>query len=137
MSLIRINKNPGKAQLAVFSVAWLAVLATLGAEIWHHGRHLGAGIAWTLAVLVPVVGMGLPGWLRLVYVGLSYASYPIGFVVSHVVVALVYYLALTPIGLTMRLFGYDPLFRRFDPKARSYWIKRDGPRPVETYFRQS
>lgn len=137
MSLIRINRNPRKGQLTVFALAWLVILAVLGMEAWHHGRHTAAEVAWGLAAIVPVAGAARPGWLRLLYLGLSYTSYPIGFAVSHVALALVYYLALTPIGLTMRLFGHDPLNRRPDPKAQSYWVKKDGPKPVETYFEQS
>ena len=78
-----------------------------------------------------------PPFLRLVYLGLSYLTYPVGFAVSYVALALVYYLALTPIGLTMRLFRHDPLSRRFDPKAKSYWKARDGAKSAEDYFNQS
>ena len=39
--------------------------------------------------------------------------------------ALVYYLVLTPIGLVSRLVR-DPLRRRFDARAASYWIRLDG-----------
>ena len=68
---------------------------------------------------------------------MSYATYPVGFVISHVVLALVYFLVLTPIGLTMRLFGHDPLSRKFDPGARSYWKPRHETKPTESYFNQS
>ena len=71
------------------------------------------------------------------YVGLSYATYPVGFVVSHAVLALVYFLALAPIGLTMRLLGHDPLSRKFEPGTKSYWKPRDGKRTAESYFNQS
>jgi hypothetical protein len=36
----------------------------------------------------------------------------------------------------MRLFGYDPMHRRFDPAAETYWAKRDEEATVERYFRQ-
>jgi hypothetical protein len=71
-----------------------------------------------------------------VYLGLSYATYPIGFAVSHVILVLVYCVVLTPIGLTMRLFGYDPLARRFDAGAKTYWTPRNKAKTVESYFKQ-
>ena len=74
--------------------------------------------------------------LRLAFVSVSYATYPIGIAVSHVVLALVYYLALTPIGLTMRMLRHDPLARGFDPSAQSYWIPRKTNRTPESYFKQ-
>jgi hypothetical protein len=136
MTLFPINKNPSDRQLIVFGLAWLVFLGLLGWESWAHGRYVAGEIAWILAGAVPLVGLLSPGLLRLVYLALSYATYPIGFVVSRVLLALVYYLALTPIGLTMRLFRYDPLSRRFDAKAESYWTRRDEAKPAESYFNQ-
>ncbi len=136
MSLIRINRNPSARQLLVFGLAWLALLALLGWESWFRDRHLVAGTLWAVAAVVPLAGLVSKGFLRHVYLGLSYATYPIGFVLSHIVLALVYYLALTPIGLTMRLFRHDPLSRRVDPKAQSYWVSRSGTKTPESYLHQ-
>jgi fatty acid desaturase len=136
MSLIRINRNPSGRQLLAFGLAWLAFLGLLGWESWLRGRHSAAEIAWTLAAAVPVAGLLSRGLLRLVYLAMSYATYPIGFVLSRILLALVYYLALTPIGLTMRLFRYDPLYRRFDPNAKSHWERRTGTKTAESYFDQ-
>jgi hypothetical protein len=136
MSLIRINRAPGGRQLVVFAAAWLVVLGLLGWESWHRGRLPAAEAAWALAAAIPIGGLVSRGFLRHVYIALSYATYPVGFVVSHVLLALVYYLALTPIGLTMRLFRHDPLARRFDRKAQSYWTTRGGAKPAESYFKQ-
>jgi hypothetical protein len=65
-------------------------------------------------------------------VGLS----PIGWVISHVILAVIYYLVLTPIGLLLRAAGRDLLARRRDPTAESYWIDRGAKPEVERYFRQ-
>jgi hypothetical protein len=137
MSLIRINRNPNDRQLSVFALAWLLFLGILGAQAWHRGHLTAAKAAWALAAAVPLAGLLNRESLRWVYLALSYATYPIGFVVSRALLALAYYLALTPIGLTMRLFRYDPLARRFDREARSYWTPRPPPRPPESYFNQS
>lgn len=45
-------------------------------------------------------------------------------IVSPCVLALVYCLAVTPIGLLRRLLGHDPLALRLDRAAASYWQKR-------------
>lgn len=136
MSLIRINRNPGGFQLLIFALAWLVILGLLGWESWLHGRHSAAETAWGLAAAVPLTGLLSTELLRYAYLATSYATYPIGFAVSHVVLALAYYLALTPIGLIMRLFRHDPLSRRFDPKAQSYWVRRTGTKSAGSYFRQ-
>jgi len=49
--------------------------------------------------------------------------------VSPVVMALLFYVTVTPIALLMRLLGKDPLRLRRDPDAASYWIDRTPPGP--------
>lgn len=51
-------------------------------------------------------------------------------IVSPVALALVFYLAIMPTGLVMRLFGKDFLRLRRDAQARSYWIERQPPGPA-------
>jgi Saxitoxin biosynthesis operon protein SxtJ len=136
MPVIRINRNPTPRQLAVFGLAWMIFLGLWGWVSWARGRHTAAEIAWIAAAAVPLAGLLVPGFLRLVYLGLSYLTYPVGFAVSYMVLALVYFLALAPIGLTMRLFRYDPLSCRPDPGAKSYWRARGGAKSSEDYFSQ-
>lgn len=58
-------------------------------------------------------------------------------VVSPVVLSLLFFVVVTPLALLMRFLGKDPLRRRFDPGAVSYWLKRDQPTPdAETLRRQ-
>ena len=51
-------------------------------------------------------------------------------VAAPVVMGLLFYLTVTPIGLIMRLLGKDPLRLRFEPQADSYWIVRRPPGPA-------
>ncbi len=48
---------------------------------------------------------------------------------TPVLLGLVYYGCFVPIGLGLKLFGKDPLRRRADPAAPSYWITREPPGP--------
>jgi len=86
-----------------------------------------------LAVGIPLILLGLVwprvlaplnrGWIRL---GLLLSR-----IANPVVMALIFYLTILPIGLAIRLAGKDPLQRRWAPEAASYWIERSppGPRP--------
>ncbi len=136
MPLVRIERNPTARQLLVFGAAWLSLLGLAGLTSWTRGRHPAAQALWALAAGLPLASLVDRRILRLAYVGLSYATYPVGFAVSYVVLAVVYFLVLTPIGLAMRLFGHDPLTRKFDPRAQSYWIPRDAKKTMESYFNQ-
>jgi hypothetical protein len=69
------------------------------------------------------------------YVVLTLVAFPIGFVLSHVLIAVIYYLVITPIGLLFRLVGRDAMLRRPDPSLPSYWHARPTSRPAASYFK--
>lgn len=93
---------------------------------------------WALAVAAVflVVGLAAPTVLRplnLLWFKFGLLLYK---VVNPLVMALLYYVTIVPIGLLMRLCGKDPLNRTFDPKAESYWIERDPPGPEPTSMKR-
>jgi hypothetical protein len=58
-------------------------------------------------------------------------------IVNPLVLAVVFYAAITPMGLLMRITRSRPLKLGFDPAARSYWTPREPPGPEpETMKRQ-
>jgi hypothetical protein len=147
MSVIEINWNPGRRQLRSFGIICLVAFGAIGAWVYFRHSIFGFGMAgptasttayvlWGVAVLCAALAGAAPPALRPLYVALSAITLPIGFVVSHVVLALLFYIVLTPIGLVMRLTGWDPLSRRFDPGADSYWTRREAVTDVKRYYRQ-
>jgi hypothetical protein len=138
MSVVQINRHPTRRQLNQFGLIWMGFVASAGFMAFFKLEIPGlARGLWVAAVLVPLVGWLFPPFLRLVFLGMSYLAWPIGFVVSHVVLAAVYYLVLTPIGFVTRLFGYDSMKKRFDRDAASYWTERSpSADAAKRYFRQ-
>jgi small neutral amino acid transporter SnatA (MarC family) len=146
MALFEINWAPDRRRLRVFGWAALVAFGALGAWAFAFHRLLGFEMApttariagWALWVLG--AGCGLlatvaPGALRPLYVVLSALGWPIGWVVSRVVLAIVFYGVLMPIGLVMRLVGRDPLNRKFDRGASSYWTPHVPTTDPKRYFR--
>jgi len=88
-----------------------------------------AGIFLTAALLLPVVLKPLNRvWFLF---GLALHK-----IVNPLVMGLLFFLTVTPIALMMRIVGKDPLQRKFDPDAETYWIKRDPPGPAPDSMRQ-
>jgi hypothetical protein len=56
-------------------------------------------------------------------------------VLSQVLMAVIFYLVFTPIGLCFRLAGRDAMGRKFDPKKTSYWHDRGPARSPASYFK--
>lgn len=139
MSLIRIDRNPSRRQLQVFALLWLVFFGGLATAAWiRQGPGVSTWILAGLSLGVPAVGMVVPGLLRWVYLGMAYATYPIGMAVSLLLLLVIYYLVVTPIGLVMRCCGYDAMGRQFDSNAATYWVPRqsDAARDASSYFRQ-
>ncbi|MDY7095119.1 MAG: SxtJ family membrane protein [Acidobacteriota bacterium] len=137
MPLIPIERDPQPRQLWVFSLLWLLFLGALGAGLLHRGTPWGwvLGI-WSTAALMPLATLLYRPLARWLFVAVSVATWPIGWVLSHVLLATVYYLLLTPLGLVLRLTGRDPLQRRREPEPGSYWRRREPTKHPDRYFRQ-
>lgn len=137
MTLIRINHHPTGRQLAVFGFAWAVVFGVVGRIVWRDAGSIeAAAVVWVLAVAVPAAGWVWPSAMRAVFIATSYATMPIGLVLSYLVLAVVYYGLLTPIGLAMRACGRDVMHRRFDREAETYWRPRKQDDRPSRYFRQ-
>jgi ABC-type uncharacterized transport system permease subunit len=135
--MIEINRNPSQRELRWFGVGLLAFAAIVAAVIyWRTGSSGAPRSVLGLGTVVTLVYYAVPPLRRWVYLAWMYAAFPIGWVVSHVVLAAVYYLIVTPIGLAMRALGRDPLNRRFDRSATTYWIPHNPGEDVKRYFRQ-
>jgi len=51
----------------------------------------------------------------------------LGAIIAPIVMTLLYFIAVAPIGLIFRVMGKDLLRQKFDSNAQSYWIKREEP----------
>ena len=50
----------------------------------------------------------------------------LGNLVAPIIMGIIFFIVVTPIGLFMKLIGKDLLQKKYDKKKKSYWIKRDG-----------
>ncbi len=91
-----------------------------------------------VAALFLAVAWLLPGAFAPIYKLWMKMAEGINFVVTRILLALVFYLAILPIGFLSRVTTGDPLERKFkEPGDDSAWVPRtDMPRPKPSYFRQ-
>jgi cytochrome c oxidase subunit IV len=52
----------------------------------------------------------------------------LGKIISPIIMVVIFFLVVTPIGLLMRLFGKDVLNLKLNKKKSSYWIAKAGPK---------
>ena len=137
MAMIEINWRPSLRELRAFAAIWLVFFGLIG--VWFYlrdGSPRVYGVLWAMAGTGGLLGLLVPGWLRPVYITWMCAAFPIGWFISHLILAVVYFGLLLPIGLVLRLSGYDPMHRKPDGKAASYWSRRTQATDIKRYFRQ-
>jgi Saxitoxin biosynthesis operon protein SxtJ len=134
--MIEINKNPKAKELSQFGIIWLPALLLL--LVWMITSRLETRLWTILLTAIAIVSMGLgvlrPLILKPIFVSLQYLTWPIGMVVSYVLLAIVFYLLITPVGLLLRLLGYDPVDKRL--RIGSMWHVREPVIEQASYFRQ-
>ena len=136
MALLDVNWNPNRRELRQFALIWIGFFGLIGVySLWGQHSLRAAAAFWAVAA-AGLVDYLRPGVFRPVYVLWMALALPIGWTISHLLLLIVYYLVLTPIGLLTRLVGYDPMERRLDRSAKSYWVAHETPTDTEQYFKQ-
>ena len=137
MAMIEINWTPTLKDLRQFAWICLVGFPLAGFVLWwRFDLWIVPVVLWTLGPVVCLLGQISPAAVKPVYVGLSLITFPIGFVVSHIVLGLTFYVLISGIGLIFRLMGRDSMTRKFDKSAKTYWIRRKPITDMGRYFRQ-
>ena len=117
-----IDTSPKK--IRDFGITFFVVFAIIGGVLLYKGRSLGYACL-ALSILFVVLGRWAPGSLKPLHKAWMTLALVIGFFTSRLILCILYYCVLTPIGVIMRLFGKDLLDQRWDKEAPSYWIKKE------------
>jgi hypothetical protein len=131
------SRKPSLREQRLFGLIVAASLGVLGL-LARRGLDAGflASTLWVLGgffalayyALPPLRGPMFRAWMTL--------TFPLAWLVSHLVLGACYYLVLTPIGVILRLCRYDPLQRRFEPSASTYWLRRSERGEPLRYLKQ-
>jgi hypothetical protein len=119
--MLRLKENP---------IEWIKFTAVMGFVLnvilwmlWWHGQLslIPPVCAAVLAATALVTASIRPAWFRGFYRGGMTVSFQIGQVIGKILLTLMFFLLVTPLGLLLRLFGKDLLSIRKDPHAETYW----------------
>jgi hypothetical protein len=134
--MIPINWTPDRKTLAQFSEAGMFALGMVAAPLAYYRGHSSVAIAfWVAAVVGRGVGLARPEWLKPAYLGLTLATWPIGWVVSRLTLCLLFLMVFTPVSIVFRLVGRDALNRSIDRRAKTYWEPYRPDRGLDRYLR--
>jgi len=120
------NRSFGLVFAGFFAIVGLLPLVT-GGQIRYWALLVGA--------IFLLLGLAIPAVLApLSRVWMKFGQF-LHKIVSPIVLGIMFFLVVTPIGVLMRLLGKDPLRLKLDREARSYWITREPPGPAPESLR--
>lgn len=136
MALVQIDWRPDAAEMRKFGVVVMAGMAIIGA-VFHFGLDnavvaRGCWIAGAVLGLPALTGtaLGLPGyWL---WMGIAFVM---GNIMSRVLLSLIFFLLVTPMGILRKALGNDPLSLKKET-TDSYWVDVKGDSGSTGYERQ-
>lgn len=117
-----------------FGLVFAVVFAGVAAWSWWHAGTWwpyagGLAVAFAAAALAVPAVLGPLNWVWK-HVGLLMSK-----VMNPLILAIMFFGVMLPIGLMMRWRGKDLLRLKLDRAARSYWIEREPPGPAPDTMR--
>lgn len=129
----KLDRSPRALRRFGFLVGSVFLLLG-GVLLW---RHRGPG--WPLssvgAVLV-IAAVLAPRTLKWVYVPWMIFAAALSWIVTRILLTIVFFLVVTPIGLLQRVFGKRPIEVVSRTDAASYWQARTAPPAAKDYEKQ-
>lgn len=114
--------------IGVISIILASVSLWKGGDAYPY--ILAAGI------LFAVIGLASPLTIRPVYLIWMVFAGAFGRLQTILLLSLMFFFVITPIGLLLKLMGKDVLDRKIEPEADTYWKKREPERDLSRYTQQ-
>ena len=91
MALIEFDKNPSPTILRWFGLIQAAAIAVIGGVVWwrFQAPTVAYGI-WGLAATFLLAYYSIPPLRRTLYLGAKYVTFPLGYILSHIVLSLIH-----------------------------------------------
>ena len=103
----------------------IALAIVGGISMWR-GHNQAPFVLWTLGSVLLLAGLAVPTRLGPIYRAWMRLALAMSRIMSPLLMGIVYYIAVMPIGLLLRGIKGNPLARK-QPDG-SFWIQRDGSR---------
>lgn len=138
MGLVSLNLSPSEKQLKDFGFISLIMFFVIGLLLFGLGKiPVKVFMVFCLVgAVLYVLGRISVVLIKPIYLGMILLTFPIGWVVSHLMMGLFYYGIITPVALLFRLLNRDPLCKKYEPDAETYWLRYKQKRSAKDYFRQ-
>ena len=132
----KINWDPTKREIRYFAVTLLIAAVVFSSLLLALGKYRAAGWLGGVGAFLSLVGYIVPTIGRLIYFLWMGVTYVLGRIVSPIVIAIIFYLVVTPMGVIMRIGGKDALRLKKPKGEASYFVDYRDETNKESFGRQ-
>lgn len=132
---MKTDNKPDPKAVRNFGLMFTVILTVLSGLLYYRGRSTYP-LFLGLAVLFGAPALIYPAVLTPIFVQWMRFARGLAWVNTRVILVLMFYLIVTPLGLVLRLFGFDPLKEKIKPDLESYWEEKSLAKDPERYKRQ-
>jgi hypothetical protein len=137
MAMIERNNRPSRRDLLWFRPILLLFVGVVGAvATWRFDAPGVGAVLWAVGAPFVLVYFAVPPARIPIYRLYMAVFFPVGWTISHVVLLVLFFGIVTPTAFVMRLLRYDPMKRRADPDAASYWTDHRTGGGTSRYLKQ-
>lgn len=131
-----VKWRPDAAELRRFAISMLVGFSLLGLFAAWRAKEIGTGpiVLWSIGLLLAIAAF-VPRLGRVAYLAVYLPTSIMGYFVSHVLLALMFFFVITPLGITLRLVGKDPLQQRRQGH-KTGWTPIKVVKNDNSYYRQ-
>jgi hypothetical protein len=127
--------KPTPRVLRQFAGAWVTFFLVLSATAFWKRHNIPLSCVFAVTALIGIAGLIKPNAVRLLFIAASIVAFPIGWLVSQIILAALFYGVITPAGFFWKIRGRDTLQLRSRPKPATFWIKRGPQPPPDRYLK--
>ena len=118
------NIKSEKKDLRNFGLIMGVFFGLLGGLLWWKGKDTYS-LFLILSVVFSFFGLALPNLLRPFQKAWMALAVVLGFLMTRVILSVIFYLVFASIGLILRLLGRQLLLLTKDSSKQSYWVRRE------------
>ncbi|HMK35124.1 MAG TPA: SxtJ family membrane protein [Desulfomonilaceae bacterium] len=131
-----VRREPTSRDLTILALLFFVIPSAIGGfMLWKGAAN---GWIWIIAGACLGVSRVIGPFFKALYKLWVTLSIILGYFVSRILLTIIFFIVITPMGLIMRILGKDPMDRKLDPNAATYWSpkEREEDTSVNRYEKQ-
>ena len=122
--MLKVNHNTATKELRIFGLVTGALTPVFFGLLipWLFGHGFPTW-PWIVGVVLAALGLTVPIIIKPIYIIWMTIGYYLGWINTRIILSIMFYLLILPVGLIMRLLGKDPMARNMPKEQESYRVQ--------------